>query len=88
VGGQAVREIRNVVDSNCHKVFFLWETRLSATRAHDMCHGLGFPNAFRVSSQGFSGGLAVMWQNDLSVVIKTYSKYHIDVWITKADRKH
>jgi hypothetical protein len=26
-----------------------------------------------------------MWQADLSIVIKTYSKFHIDVWITGAD---
>jgi hypothetical protein len=26
-----------------------------------------------------------MWQDDLSAVIKTYSKYHVDVWITETD---
>lgn len=26
-----------------------------------------------------------MWQADLSIVIKTYSKFHIDVWIIGAD---
>jgi uncharacterized protein YutD len=26
-----------------------------------------------------------MWQADLSIVIKTYSKYHIDVLITETD---
>jgi hypothetical protein len=67
------------VDSNQPKVLFLLETRLSATRAQDLCHRLGFHNAFGVSSQGFSGGLAGMWQDDLWVVIKTYSKLHIDV---------
>jgi hypothetical protein len=52
-----------------------------------MCHKLGFHNAFGVSSQGFSGGLVLMWQDELSIVIKTYSKSHVDVWITEADGK-
>jgi hypothetical protein len=28
-----------------------------------------------------------MWQGDLSAVIKTYSKYHVDVWIIEIDGK-
>jgi hypothetical protein len=50
-----------------------------------MSQKIGFRNAFGVSSQGFSGRLVLMWQADLSIVIKTYSKYHIDVLITETD---
>jgi hypothetical protein len=75
------------VDLNRPKVLFLLEMRLSATRAKEMCHKLGFHNAFGVSSQGFSGGLVLMWQDELLIVIKTYSKSHVDVWITEADGK-
>jgi hypothetical protein len=31
------------------------------------------------------GVLSQMWQDNLSVVIKTFSKFHIDVWITEID---
>jgi hypothetical protein len=84
---EAVHEIHKVVDLNRPKVLFLSETRMSATRAQKMCHKLGFSNVFGVSSQGFSGGLVLMWKDDMSLVIKTYSKYHVDVCITEADGK-
>jgi hypothetical protein len=75
------------VDLNHPKVLFLSKMRLSATRAQEMCHKLGFHNAFGVSSQGFNGGLVLVWHDDLSIVIKTYSKSHVDVWITEVDGK-
>jgi hypothetical protein len=52
-----------------------------------MCHKLGFSIVFGVSSQGFNGGLVLMWKEDMSLVIKTYSKFHVDVWITEAHGK-
>jgi hypothetical protein len=71
--------MHNDVDCNHPKVLFLSETRLSASRAQDLCHKFGFHNSFGVSSQGFSVGLVVMWQDDLSIVIKALSKFHIGV---------
>lgn len=45
---------------------------------------LGFANAFGVNLQGsISGGLALMWTNEVMVDLKTYSKNHIDVWVTE-----
>jgi hypothetical protein len=53
---------------------------------HIICVGRwGFHNAFGLSSQGFSGGLVMMWKSDMNVVINTFSKFHIDVWITESD---
>jgi hypothetical protein len=43
---------------------------------------LGYPNAFGVSCSGRSGGSVVMWKNDVLVDIKSYSKYHIDSWVS------
>jgi hypothetical protein len=84
---EAVHEICNVVDYYHPRVLFLSETRLSATHAQDMCRKLGFRNAFGVSSQGFSGGLVLMYKEDLNVVIKTFSKFHINAWIIDLEGK-
>ena len=44
---------------------------------------LGYPNAFGVNCVGLSGGLALLWSNEVVVDLKTYSKNHIDVWVTE-----
>jgi hypothetical protein len=44
---------------------------------------LGYPNAFAVNCVGLSGGLALLWSNDVTVDLKSYSRNHIDVWITE-----
>jgi hypothetical protein len=82
---EAVCKICNVVDHNRPRVLFLSETRMSAEHSQNLCWKLGFHNAFGVSSQGFSGGLVMMWKVDMNVVIKTFSKFHIDVWIMESD---
>ncbi|XP_038708495.1 uncharacterized protein LOC120003549 [Tripterygium wilfordii] len=40
--------------------------------------GCNFSSAFPVSSAGRKGGLALLWQQDISVTIKNFSRYHID----------
>jgi hypothetical protein len=39
----------------------------------------GFDHAFAVDSDGRSGGLGIYWNNDISIDVLCYSKYHIDV---------
>lgn len=34
-----------------------------------------------VNYVGLSGQLVMMWKNEISLDIKSYSKYHKDVWI-------
>jgi hypothetical protein len=58
---------------------------MSVDSSQNSRHKMGFHKAFGVSSQGFSGGLVMMWKDDMNVVIKTSSKFHIDVWITESD---
>jgi hypothetical protein len=70
------------MDHNRPRVLFLSDTRMSAKGSQNLCRKMGFHNAFGVNSQGFSGGLVMMWKADMNVVIKTFSKFHIDVWIT------
>jgi hypothetical protein len=66
-------------------VLFLSETKMSANRSRDLKRNFGFPNSFGVNSDGRSGGLVVMWKNEISLDLKSYSKYHIDMWATDND---
>jgi hypothetical protein len=65
-------------------VLFLSKTKMSAQRSQELRWRLGFPNAFGVSSRGLSGGLVLMWKNDVSLNIKSFSKYHIDGWVSES----
>jgi len=43
---------------------------------------LSFSNGLIVPSRGRSGGLALLWSNDMNLEIKGFSNNHIDVIIT------
>jgi hypothetical protein len=61
---------------------------MSAQRSQELCWRLGYPNAFGVSCNGLSGGLVLMWKNEISLDIKSFSKYHIDGWISENTAVH
>lgn len=63
-------------------VLFLSETKMSAQRSQELRWRLGYPNAFGVSCSGLSGDLVMMWKNEISLDIKSFSKYHIDGWVS------
>ena len=42
----------------------------------------GLLNGVIVPSKGRSGGLAMLWERDLSVELKSYTRYHIDAVVT------
>lgn len=50
-------------------------------RALDLKQDLGFPNAIVVKSEGLSGGLVLMWRQDVTVVEMSKSRSHIDVML-------
>ena len=77
-----VREIRCIADTFNPLLLFLSETKMRSQRADELRWRLGFQNAFGVSSVGLSGGLVLLWKNNVTVDLKSYSKFHIDVWVT------
>jgi hypothetical protein len=80
---EAVREFRNIAELHRPKVLFLSKTRMGARKAESELRArLGYPNAFSLNCVGLSGGLALLWSNEGVVELKTYSKNHIDVWVT------
>jgi hypothetical protein len=63
------------VELNHPKVLFLSGTKMVARKAEtELRQRLGFANAFGVNCAGLSGGLALLWTNDVVVDLKSYSK--------------
>jgi hypothetical protein len=75
---ETVQEIRHLVDEVKPTVVFLMETRLDRDRALRLKGRLGFMDGEAVSSDGFSGGLALLWRGDVTIAIQSLSMFHID----------
>ncbi|KAG2693827.1 hypothetical protein I3760_08G113600, partial [Carya illinoinensis] len=59
------------------KVLFLQETRLQDKEMEKIKYKLGYDNCLAVNSEGRSGGLALLWKNDVNLDIRHYSMSHI-----------
>ncbi|KAG4148582.1 hypothetical protein ERO13_D05G293550v2, partial [Gossypium hirsutum] len=79
VGNPAtVRELKQLLVANVPDIVFLCETKVHSnefSRIHDRCRMDG---CLAVSSEGKSGGLALMWREGVRVTVQNYSKFHID----------
>ena len=49
---------------------------------------LNFNNCFVVSSNGKSGGLAMLWDSGIRVSISSFSNHHIDTEVDNEDGNH
>ncbi|KAG6625017.1 hypothetical protein CIPAW_16G066600 [Carya illinoinensis] len=74
---RGVRSLSDLVREEGPKVLFLQETRLQVKEMEKIKYKLGYDNCLAVSSEGRSGGLALLWRNDVNLDIKHYSKNHI-----------
>ena len=58
------------------------ETKASAKRMTKVKERIGFPNGLVVPSEGKSGGIALLWIREVEVQIKSFSRFHIDAFVT------
>ena len=74
-----VHELSDLVRAKDPKLVFLMKTKKkNAYLKRLRCH-LGFNNLFIVPRRNLSGGLALLWMNELDLHIRTFSPRHIDV---------
>jgi len=80
---RAVRTLKELVHKEVPNVVFLIETKLpdfkfdfKLDRIRRLCH---FDSCFAVSSRGKSGGLAMLWDNTVSLELITFLDNHIDM---------
>ncbi|CAM8982614.1 unnamed protein product [Rhodiola kirilowii] len=82
VGGpRAVRSIRDVVNTHRPSILGLVETKKADGDWEAIRCRLGFKGCFAVRSRGKSGGLAILWSEDVDVILQSFSHQHIDVFV-------
>jgi endonuclease/exonuclease/phosphatase family metal-dependent hydrolase len=76
-----VRELTALSRSLSPSLFFLCETRQNKNKVRRLRHRLGLKGFVGLSSEGFSGGLALFWHESLHVEIKGINERYIDAYI-------
>lgn len=76
---QTFREAQQLSHENMSQICFLYETKITTRQMKEKRKKLKFQNCFAVSREGLGGGLAMLWNPDINVEIKSYSKHHVDV---------
>jgi hypothetical protein len=62
------------------------ETKLSSKKMEIIRVKVGFDYAFTVPSVGRSGGLALLWKQEVDVSIRNFSQHHIDAHMESNQR--
>ncbi|CAM8999282.1 unnamed protein product [Rhodiola kirilowii] len=82
VGGpRTVRSLCDVTRSYRPSILGLIEKKKSVGDWESLKMKLGFKGCLSVDSRGRSGGLALLWVEDVEVVLISLSNYHIDVTV-------
>ena len=79
---QSARALRDLVQRWNPKIVFLMETKAGVKRMTKVKERIGFPNGLVVPSEGKSGGIALLWIREVEVEIKSFSRFHIDAFVT------
>lgn len=76
---RTIRRLRHSLKTcNPQLVFF----SLQMERVRRSC---GFANGIEVDSEGTRGGLCMAWKNDIVIILRSFSKRHIDVIVDDAE---
>ncbi|CAM8982788.1 unnamed protein product [Rhodiola kirilowii] len=82
VGGpRAVRSLSDVVKTHRPSLLGLIETKKEDADWNWLKYKLGFSGCFTVGSNGRSRGLALLWSDEVDVLLCSFSDFHIDVLI-------
>lgn len=70
------------------QLVFLCEAKLSVMQMNNVGKKLKLESCFTVSRNGKSGGLAMLWSQDIKVDIASFSDHHIDAEVEVENGKH
>jgi len=89
---RAVRALRGLVKEEDPDIIYLSETKRRAHEMVSICRRLGLSNKLCVDCTGEgrnrSGGLAMLWKDQLELTLKSWSSNHIDMEGTGSDSNH
>ncbi|CAM8920109.1 unnamed protein product [Rhodiola kirilowii] len=83
---RTVRALKELISSNRPQILGLIETKLKDSRWDQLKLNLGYRCCFAVSSRGRAGGLALLWNEQQAVSLRSYSRYHIDVVVESEEQ--
>ena len=78
----AVQVLVDLVRKQGPKILFLMETKLTKTEMEPIQRELNFHSMTVVPSRGRSGGLALMWKDDVLLNTQPVSPNHIDAYVS------
>ena len=82
---ETVGELHNFVRKEGPTIVFLMETRLQVRDLEFLRVRLGMGSCFGVDRQGYGGGLALLWDSNLSIHVHSFSSHHIDAEVFPSD---
>ncbi|CAM8990314.1 unnamed protein product [Rhodiola kirilowii] len=82
---RSVRALSDLVRSSGPHVVGLIETKLERGKLEWLKRKVGFSNGVEVARTGLGGGLMLLWRPEIQIALKSFSRYHIDVWIGEGD---
>ena len=83
---RSVRALHDMMRQWNPKVVFLIETKAKTRRMKRIKNRIGLANGLIVPCVGRKGGLALLWNREIDLEIKSYSQNHIDVVINDAEK--
>lgn len=79
---QTVRELHHLVKNKNPRFIFLIETKCKREKVEAIRNKIGYDCSFVIDSKGLSGGIALMWKNDVEAVLESYTRHHISLRIS------
>ncbi|VFQ92152.1 unnamed protein product [Cuscuta campestris] len=79
---RTVQEIADLVSAKKPNFVFLMETKGAGNLVENLRVKIGFDGAFSVCSVGRSGGLALLWKENGTASLLSYSRSHIDILVS------
>jgi exonuclease III len=79
---RATRDLHLMVKKKGPKLVFLMETKICNKDMDFLRIKLKFNYIFVIDSVGRSGGLILLWKNDINIEIQNYSRRHINAIVS------
>ncbi|XP_017648047.1 uncharacterized protein LOC108488269 [Gossypium arboreum] len=78
---RATRRLWYLLKQHKPQMVFFMETKIDGKRMEKFQRRYGFENGIDVGAEGSRGGICMAWKTGITVVLKNFSRNHIDVMV-------